>query len=462
MLLAIILFYGCNNNNNGNDELDIAVCAPQAGPFSLTIDNPFSPMPVGQRLILEGEEDGVPVRVEITVLDETEEVAGVTTRVVEERDFEDDELIEIFRNFLAQAPDGTVCYYGEDVDIFEDGQVISHQGQWRAGEGNNQAGILMPAEPAVGQVFAIEGAPGIAEDRAEIIAIGEAVTVPAGMFDNTLRLVERNPLDGDEGEKVFANGTGLIVDEAAELTEVAVVQVIPFAVAEIFFELNNTDGDLGIHGMIDGGPWTNIEIIAPDESSLMATTASGSLLQQAVTELFFESAEPPFDELEPEAFFARFPEGTYEVKGRSQDGDQLMSETEVTHIMPAPPVPTVNGAPMAEMCDEEDLAFDATEVPQGAAVTIAWPEVITSHPDLGTQPPTAVVIHNYEVVVEVKLEVNGEEFASVFSVILSPDERSMTIPAEFLALRDTFKYEVLVREEGFNQTAVESCFVIVE
>ena len=29
-----------------------------------------------------------------------------------------------------------------------------------------------------------------------------------------------------------------------------------FTEAEIFLELNDTDGDLGIHASIDGGPWT--------------------------------------------------------------------------------------------------------------------------------------------------------------------------------------------------------------
>jgi hypothetical protein len=38
----------------------------------------------------------------------------------------------------------------------------------------------------------------------------------------------------------------------------------------------------------------------------------------------------------------------------------------------------------------------------------------------------------------------------------------MTIPAEFLALGETFKYEVLAREESYNQTAIETCFVLVE
>lgn len=36
----------------------------------------------------------------------------------------------------------------------------------------------------------------------------------------------------------------------------------------------------------------------------------------------------------------------------------------------------------------------------------------------------------------------------------------MTVPEEFLKLGTEFKHEVLAREESYNQTAVESCFVI--
>ena len=51
------------------------------------------------------------------MLDDTEVVAGIETRVVEEKEWEDGEVIEVSRNFFVQAPDGTVCYYGEDVDM---------------------------------------------------------------------------------------------------------------------------------------------------------------------------------------------------------------------------------------------------------------------------------------------------------------------------------------------------------
>lgn len=235
-----------------------------------------------------------------------------------------------------------------------------------------------------------------------------------------------------------------------------------FEEAEIFFELNHTDGDLGIHALIDGDAWKMLVIKGPNERQLLNVRVKSRLRRQGLTELFFESAEPTFDELPPERFFNRFPEGDYEIEGITLDGEELESEAELTHLMPAPPVPTVNGEPMAEVCDEDDPDYDATEVT--GPVTIEWAEVTTSHPDLGSpRSSTDIVIHNYEVVVEVEVEVGGgEELEVVFSVILPPGETSMTIPEEFLALGEEFKYEVLVREESFNQTAVESCFVLAE
>ena len=123
-----------------NSELDLSICDPAAGPFSLKITNPYFPLAKGSVSVLKGVEDGTELRLRITVLDETEVVAGVKTRVVEERAWEDGELHEVARNFFVQAPDGTVCYYGEDVNFYENGQVVSHEGAWRAGEGDNRPG----------------------------------------------------------------------------------------------------------------------------------------------------------------------------------------------------------------------------------------------------------------------------------------------------------------------------------
>ena len=238
---------------------------------------------------------------------------------------------------------------------------------------------------------------------------------------------------------------------------------IPFSEAHIFFELNNTDGDLGIHALIDGEPWKRLQIEDPREREMLDIQVKGKLRRQGLTEIFFESAEPTFDELSPQQFFRRFRQGTYEIEGRTLEDQELESEVSLTHVMPAPPEPTVNGLPLAQECDEEEPGFDITVT--SAPVTIAWPAVMTSHPDpdgggAAVQPPVPVQIHNYEVVVEVEVDVNGEEFPSVMHVVLPPGETELTIPAEFLAQGDEFKYEVLAREESFNQTAVESCFLV--
>jgi hypothetical protein len=121
-------------------------------------------------------------------------------------------------NFMAQADDGTVCYFGEDVDIYKNGNVVAHDGAWRAGENGNLPGIIMPGDPQVGDAFFQESAPGVAEDMSSIIAFGEAIDVQAGMYDDTMTVEDCNPMeDAETDEKVYVRGIGLAVDDVAEL-----------------------------------------------------------------------------------------------------------------------------------------------------------------------------------------------------------------------------------------------------
>jgi hypothetical protein len=199
---------------------DIGVCDPVGTTFTVNIDNPFFPLPVGHQVVLEGEEGGARLVVRITALDEVETVAGIETRVIEEYESKDDRVVEVSRNFFAQAQDGTVCYFGEEADMFDGaGNVTSHSGSWRAGVGDNRPGIFMPPDLEVGQAFRQEIAPGIAEDQSKVIALGERTEVPAGIFEHTAILRDGSPLDGGTGEKIYARYIGLIVDGPARLTK---------------------------------------------------------------------------------------------------------------------------------------------------------------------------------------------------------------------------------------------------
>jgi len=190
--------------------LDPGTCA-FGQTFTLESTNEYFPLEVGSRWTLAGEEDGALIEVRIRVLNKTETIGGVVTRVVEEVEREDGELVEVSRNFFAETADGTVCYFGEDVDIYEDGKIVSHEGAWRADAPGNFPGIIMPADPASGMSFLVEGAPGVAEDFAKIVG-GGGVEVPAGSFDETIHIKDTNLLTGETGTKVYARFVGLIVD----------------------------------------------------------------------------------------------------------------------------------------------------------------------------------------------------------------------------------------------------------
>jgi hypothetical protein len=190
--------------------------------FSSTGRNPYFILEPGYRLILEGEEDGDPVVLTITVLDATREVAGVETRVVEELEVVDGDTVEISRNFFAIcAPTNSVFYFGEEVDIYEDGRLVGHEGAWRAGENGARAGVMMPGVNLIGARYYQEIAPGVAMDRAETASLADTLTTPAGRFEGVLRVEETTPLEPKAHEfKRYAPGVGLIQDQGLLLISV--------------------------------------------------------------------------------------------------------------------------------------------------------------------------------------------------------------------------------------------------
>jgi hypothetical protein len=189
--------------------------------FASTGKNSYFILEPGYKVILEGEEDGQNLQLVMSILNETKIVDGVETRVVEERETEGGNLVEVSRNYFAICkPTNNVIYFGEDVDMYEDGKVVSHEGAWLAGQNGAKAGMMMPDKVEVGLKYYQEIAPGVAEDRAEIVSINETLDAPDGTFKNVLKTEETNPLKPGEKElKFYAPGIGLILDEALKLVK---------------------------------------------------------------------------------------------------------------------------------------------------------------------------------------------------------------------------------------------------
>jgi len=195
--------------------------SPTSNPadFQVTVDNRLYPLPASSQQVYEGEErdpdtgNTIKTRVESRVLPKTDRVAGVEVTVVEDKEFKNGELVESTLDYFAQHRDGTVYYFGEQVDEYEDGKVVGHEGQWLAGEGKNQPGIFMPAHVTLGQTFEQEKAPGVAEDTSTIGAVDQSVTTPAGSFKGCVKAEDFSPLAKETEFKYYCPEVGVVREE---------------------------------------------------------------------------------------------------------------------------------------------------------------------------------------------------------------------------------------------------------
>jgi hypothetical protein len=230
---------------------------------------------------------------------------------------------------------------------------------------------------------------------------------------------------------------------------------LEFEEADLFLELNDTDGDLGLQGFVEGDAWKRLEIEGPGETELMNIWVRNALRRQGLSEFFFESDEPGFDELSPAAFLRRFPQGIYEIEGITLEGEEIESEVFLSHVLAGPPPGNikVNGQNSAVNCDAPNLPV-VTE-----PVTLNWNPVTQSHPTIG-RPGVEVFVHHYEVVGEIERE-GGTPEELVFSAILPRFRTKFEFPVDFTSLaEDEMKWELITVLGNGNKTAVESCFEI--
>ena len=205
----------------GTTSLPVGTAAEPPAParvrtYTAKVDHPLVPLTTVRRTVFKGREGDTKLRVVSRVLKRTRRVAGVRVAIVGVREFEDGELVEHTADYYAQDGKGRVWYFGERVDDIEDGKVVGHEGQWLAGKKGAKPGLFMPAEPEVGKRFQQERAPGVAEDRSRVVAVGRAVTTPAGRFGDCIKTRDFAPLDKATEFKFYCAGVGLVREKPAD------------------------------------------------------------------------------------------------------------------------------------------------------------------------------------------------------------------------------------------------------
>jgi hypothetical protein len=215
VIVATLALAGCGSDPviDPGDGGDYSVGVEPAE-FVAAIDNPRLPFTPGSRWTYGGREGNSYERIEVVVTDDTRDVMGIRATVVREREWLDGRLVEETFDWYAQDRDGNVWYLGEDTRAFKEGDVVSTAGAWEAGVDGALPGIIMRADPRIGDAYRQEFYPGEAEDMAEVIDRGASETVPFASFDRLLVTKEWTPLEPNVVEqKYYERGVGLVMEE---------------------------------------------------------------------------------------------------------------------------------------------------------------------------------------------------------------------------------------------------------
>ena len=193
---------------------------------SQNITNPYLPLRLLKKDILEGTEGGGKTLVERSARRDKHKVFKVNGQKVEAAAFEDRQFVngnlkEDTIDYFAQDDVGNVYYLGEEVNDFENGKVTGHEGGWMLGKNTNIPGLLLPAHPKVGDRFNSEDVSKVIREIDEIVSVSGTVTVPAGKFQDCLKVAEHPSGEGVE-YKYYAKGVGVVREQPADGDELLV------------------------------------------------------------------------------------------------------------------------------------------------------------------------------------------------------------------------------------------------
>ncbi len=247
------------------------------------------------------------------------------------------------------------------------------------------------------------------------------------------------PLDQDAiSEKILEDGNWAEVSAWLKANK----EVVELGAASIIIETNDTAGDTGFQIFLDGVGWRNVRVYDSNGSKILHAHAAGGVRNiGGGTELFMESNEPPYEDLDGmQALIDFLPEGEYFFLARYTDNTWATGTAEFTHTVPDGP----------EIVHPEPTGNE-DECSTGVFVDSAYIEWDPVEMDIWGSDDLEIVA--YQVIVE-----SDEAEFNYFTVTVPADVNLVAVPEEVLVEGTEFIFEVLAIEESGNQTITEGCF----
>jgi hypothetical protein len=181
---------------SGIDGLEIPTPSPDPADFTAGVDNPWFPLQAGDTWRYVVEQDGRRLGTVVVEVQGSARVAGVDATAVRTRVSGDPERRGTVTRYYAQDRAGNVWLLGEDAP----------DRTWRAGVGGAEGGVVMPANPRVGDGWVRASVPGTDEQTVRVDAPG--AVPPAGVTAGTTWTTEDD--GSSRTQDVYARDLGLV------------------------------------------------------------------------------------------------------------------------------------------------------------------------------------------------------------------------------------------------------------
>lgn len=236
LALTALVLSGCSSDSSSvtiPDDLPDVAAAAFTSPTNIT--NTYYGPGAGQTYVYVGGEPGsIPteeIRTERRATTKT--VMGVNCIIHHDVVYLNGIIIEDTDDWLAQDDNGNLWYFGELAKNYDDsGNFLDNDGSWESGVDNALPGYWLPANPVVGQAYHQEFYHNEAEDQAEVLAVGETVTIGLGTYQNCVVTKDFSRFESNIYEKkYYAPGIGEIKEEEFDngvlIEVIELTQIIP-------------------------------------------------------------------------------------------------------------------------------------------------------------------------------------------------------------------------------------------
>jgi hypothetical protein len=184
--------------------------------FVKGISNPYFPLVTGQvrNYAISGQGDAATLSVTSTA--NSKMILGILCLGFHDRGIAAEGQTEDTWRWYAQDADGNVWYFASETKKYNYAD-LSEQSSWQAGTSGAKPGKAMVGRPQdfINKEFQVDFVPGVSEHKAQVLGVGETVTVASGTFSGCVKIRVYSDLEsGKEEHQYYAPGVGLILSES--------------------------------------------------------------------------------------------------------------------------------------------------------------------------------------------------------------------------------------------------------